>query len=535
MNLIEYRRKYLLISIKHLNLFGCSALDSVTLHPNTTSIPNYAFADSGITKLLLPSKIDSIGDYAFANAEALEAMSTDANDLTTSKAGEATPTLSGKLVLPATIKSLGTTAFANTKFTSADLSKVNSITVIPTGTFKDTPTLVSVKLSTKTSTISTGAFTTTSSLSSVNFDALTELATIDTNNFNGANFATLDLSKTIISEVKENTFANLVNTSLTNVKLPLTITNSIPVDSLTIATSATEKKQANISFGSQDGISEVPTSLKEGTNTSSLNQYGYKNILNVDLTSMSNLTTISGGTFTGSTVLETLTLPAKATTFEMTTANKLDTAAFNGNNSLSQIEYQKFGTDNTEIVLTKENWDQNIKNNDQLWNTIVTLMNSVGRKDNLQTTDIMDSPNPKSWPTSDSDWHQTDLTKAKLITSGSSLWWSDETKVGSTSDNADAEIKVDLVTLSSKSIFFKHNNVVWKWTQNHISDKNIIITLETVDNKGPMFYKTTTTTNRQTTNNIALFGNKPSASAKDTNTLNPKEVKIKLEISILQS
>ena len=535
MNLIEYRRKYLLISIKHLNLFGCSALDSVTLHPNTTSIPNYAFADSGITKLLLPSKIDSIGDYAFANAEALEAMSTDANDLTTSKAGEATPTLSGKLVLPATIKSLGTTAFANTKFTSADLSKVNSITVIPTGTFKDTPTLVSVKLSTKTSTISTGAFTTTSSLSSVNFDALTELATIDTNNFNGANFATLDLSKTIISEVKENTFANLVNTSLTLVSLPITL-QKINANSLTKKSGETASN-LNIEYKNNNGTSALPNiaDQESKTDTSSLNTLGFNRISHVDLTSMSNLTTISGGTFTGSTVLETLTLPAKATTFEMTTANKLDTAAFNGNNSLSQIEYQKFGTDNTEIVLTKENWDQNIKNNDQLWNTIVTLMNSVGRKDNLQTTDIMDSPNPKSWPTSDSDWHQTDLTKAKLITSGSSLWWSDETKVGSTSDNADAEIKVDLVTLSSKSIFFKHNNVVWKWTQNHISDKNIIITLETVDNKGPMFYKTTTTTNRQTTNNIALFGNKPSASAKDTNTLNPKEVKIKLEISILQS
>lgn len=110
----------------------------------------------------------------------------------------------------------------------------------------------------------------------------------------------------------------------------------------------------------------APDSVKNATKTSELSSLGFNKLGNPDLSIIGSLTTISGGTFTGSTTLENLTLPAKATIFSMETANDLNTAAFHENNTLNMLEYVNFGNNNTKLNVLKNKWDNDIKNNNTL-------------------------------------------------------------------------------------------------------------------------------------------------------------------------
>ena len=407
-------------------------------------------------------------------------------------------------------------------------------------------------LSNETKNISESAFAGNNDLTNVNFNALTKLVEIDKNNFNETKLMQLDLSKTKINSIKENTFVQLPST-LQIVSLPTTIT-TINDNSLLIDLNGTPK-DVKIEYKNDAGDLVMPDSIKTSmdTDTINLNSLGLKKVTNVDLSNMSKLITIAGGTFTGSNILSELILSASANVFRIEEINKAASAAFNGNDTLELLNYNNFELNSANDAFTNEklanlsaaNYDTKIKS-DKILTVISTLMNSVGRKTDLTNADIFTDNLPVVWPTTTSSgvsWFEENVTTAilkqdnKWVEDSSQDVFEDGQIPTTMTPNSQIGSALNTGSKADKDIFFKHNGVVWKWNQKLLGSNYYVITLETVKNYSPMFYKTTNiSATKTTTNNVVLFGNKKTSTAnvanKATDALNPTEVKIKLDISI---
>lgn len=199
-------------------------------------------------------------------------------------------------------------------------------------------------------------FNNTPALQEVNFDQLTNLTTMGTNNFTTLqNFKsssitatpstpeesarhqkatkeetevtpTLDLSNTKLTALPANSFTNLPS-AMTEVKLPSTITNNsfVGTNTLTQVVDATETTPAAIKKFPLTGVKFIAANgedqttskfagfmtINSGAATTNVNFYTNPN---TDLTFLTTLTTLSPSTFALNKDLQTLKLPAKATT-----------------------------------------------------------------------------------------------------------------------------------------------------------------------------------------------------------------------------
>lgn len=101
--------------IDDFSFYGTKALNSVKLSPNTTYLGDYAFRQSGITKIELPDTITYIGEECFDSCESLK----------------------GELKLPASLEKIGRCAFSHCTGLTGDLIIPDSVTEIGDYAFSD--------------------------------------------------------------------------------------------------------------------------------------------------------------------------------------------------------------------------------------------------------------------------------------------------------------------------------------------------------------------------------------------------------------
>lgn len=53
---------------------GCTTLKNISLSQNLTYIPNYAFCDAGLTSIIIPDKVTTIGTSAFQDCAGLKTV-----------------------------------------------------------------------------------------------------------------------------------------------------------------------------------------------------------------------------------------------------------------------------------------------------------------------------------------------------------------------------------------------------------------------------------------------------------------------------
>ncbi|MDR3705342.1 MAG: leucine-rich repeat domain-containing protein [Paludibacteraceae bacterium] len=123
--------------------FAYSGLTSITIPSSVTSIGTFAFENcSGLTSIIIPSSVTSIGDYAFAVCK----------DLTS-------------ITIPSSVTSIGNGVFNNTGLTSVTIP--SSVTSIGQLVFADCSSLTSVTIPSSVTSIGNGAFYECTSLKSI--------------------------------------------------------------------------------------------------------------------------------------------------------------------------------------------------------------------------------------------------------------------------------------------------------------------------------------------------------------------------------
>lgn len=476
-------------------------------------------ADDYISKIknpgfIAPAKLNAIGQYSFQNT-GIEVL--DLSQLirfSTSNGGLGSSTIADG--------SYGYKSFANTlKLKKVILPKW--LDRMTNAMFENTPALEEVNFNelTELNSMGGGNFTTLQ-----NFKSSSITSTPSTSkNYKAAKAdIILDLSNTKLPSLTTNSFTNLPST-LKEVKLPTTMNASFATTANVLTTTTTtgdtvttqkvplSKIQFINTDGSNGSLDKFENLMIDSTNHNTINPALFTDP-NMDLSMFKDLAIISGGTF-NNVALTSLKLPAKATQFKITTASgegatlntNYTTAAFNGQNQLASIEFSGFGVnagnfDGSDIEpFEVANWDSNIKTNTQLWSTITTMMNSLGYD---ETLDNAPSPNlgvQGKWvaPTDANSVGSKDWMDKDLNTDGSDLidssgtnnkWWSKKEDAGSTSTNADSKLEANLSSTANtpKSVYFKHNNIIWTWTQT-LANSKISITLTPDASTLPNVYK----------------------------------------------
>lgn len=398
---------------------------------------------------------------------------------------------------PKKLNAIGENSFENTgievvNFKETEIANGNTLGSSTTGpssygymTFSHTKNLKKVILPTKLTVIQEKMFWDTPSLQEVNFNELTSLTTLGTDNFtNLYNFKSssitadatpqnyhlnlarstkeetptpptpiLDLTDLKITSISARSFTGLPNNvqvKLSNVITGLggndTLTQlTKPFDGNTSENLTTVKVPAqNLRFEEVSGLDKTLEKIQSMAVTSSgvtQNLYFYTDP-NMDLTKFSTLTTLSPATFNDNPNLETIKLSPKVTTWQInqtsgngpTLASKYRQAAINNANKLKEISFNGFGGtyssstftgDNSDITnLSSANWDNMIKNNSVLWTNISTMMNSLGYDASLEAngTEVNNTPVATVSPGVLDKWRAATKDASDNITIGSRPW-----------------------------------------------------------------------------------------------------------------
>lgn len=358
---------------------------------------------------------------------------------------------------PKKLNAIGENSFENTgievvNFKETEIANGNTLGSSTTGsgsygymTFSHTKNLKKVILPTKLTTIQDKMFWDTPSLQEVNFNELTSLTTLGTDNFtnlynfksssitedsvpqnyhlNLARWSTrdeaptptapiLDLTDLKITSISARSFTGLPNNvqvKLSNVITGLggndTLTQlTKPFDGNTSENLTTVKVPAqNLRFEEVSGLDKTLEKIQSMAvnNGATQNLYFYTDP-NMDLTKFNNLTTLGPSTFNENPNLEIIKLSPKVTTWQISGTygegngliSKYRQAAINNANKLKEISFNGFGGtynsstftgDDSEITnLSSTNWNDMIKNNSVLWTNISTMMNSLGYDASLE-------------------------------------------------------------------------------------------------------------------------------------------------------
>lgn len=278
-----------------------------------TQIPKSAFANTKISSLdgIVDTTTTTIKASAFANNTNLTSLTT-----TTDSANKAKLSLSSVTTLPEgvfqntgltsldlksfmpALTSIGNNTFSNTKITSIGANDLpDTLTTIGQNTFGGNTALTKIEaLPATVTTIGEDAFKDNQELATLNLDKATALAEIKANAFSNTKLATVDLSKTVVTTIGANAFSN--NAQLENIKLPATITSNT----------------ANIANNVKEGFTlSYPDGIIVSGAETTANSFNNNQLLtDVDLSKSTELTTLLADTFSGSTKLRKVVLPAKA-------------------------------------------------------------------------------------------------------------------------------------------------------------------------------------------------------------------------------
>lgn len=115
MNYTKLDSVYIPSSVKvigDMSFYGCSSLKNVALPSNLEKIGKYAFANTGLEKIVIPDKVNSLGEYVFSDCHNLTEISFGKSLTEIPYAGFVNCTALTKLNLPKQIKTIGYMAFS---------------------------------------------------------------------------------------------------------------------------------------------------------------------------------------------------------------------------------------------------------------------------------------------------------------------------------------------------------------------------------------------------------------------------------------
>lgn len=214
-------------TIEYRGLAALSSLTTITIdldESNLKTIGEYAFSEnSSLTSFKLPNKVEALGEYAFYKDRSLTSFSFNNNEnikeipsgLFHSCAGLTT------LILPSNLTSIGDKAF----YSCSQLKKLSiptTVTNIGSYAFYGNHSITSIEIPESIKTIKEGCFSSCISLSKFNFHK--NLEVIEDKAFLGCSaFTSLNLSNTKINSIGASAFYGL--TSITTIEFPTTLKN----------------------------------------------------------------------------------------------------------------------------------------------------------------------------------------------------------------------------------------------------------------------------------------------------------------------
>ena len=487
--------------------FDMSAVTSTTL----TTLPADFFNNA--TKLetvKLPNAIKAIGENAFKNATNLKTVTTP--NQTTSRA-----VVENKVQFGNNLKTIGNNAFANSGITEVVLSN-SGLIEIGTNVFSNASQLKTVALPSGLKTIKNGAFNDNTLLSTVNFDKLSSLETIEDNNFSNSAISTVDLSssKSLKGLKGDNLFTNM--SQLTTVKVPDSFNALNDQSQLTNSAgqSISDKVFTKQKDSGQVKLTSTVTSFTLATGTTSIQQSEFLKEYSgtLDLSKSSALTTIKQNTFNNPSISKLILPGDNKISFDLGNVTSTTEARYvapiyyyattNGKeDSLKEISYTAKATKATKAT------NEKLSISTEALNTIVNVMNtySGGPTQTQQLKNSKEqepsSPVPPSTSTPDS------ITALNLSKWDAQNSWIDDdlsietAKHWSSIDNGAISIPTVDITVNKfggtkpKPLYKKHNGIIWKIDYDSTLQSIVLKPKNDTDIK---LYKASSTT--QTTKNV---------------------------------
>ena len=171
----------------------CSSLTRVTIPDSVTTIGNYAFSSSALTRVTIPDSVKSIGAYAFDNCRSLT-----------------------RVTIPDSVTTIGNYAFSSSTLTSVTIG--NSVISIGEGAFVNCRSLTSVTIGNSVTTIGNSAFAGTGITSITIPNSVT---TIGHGAFSGCTSLASVTIGSSVTRIEEGAFRG---TGLTSITIPNSVT-----------------------------------------------------------------------------------------------------------------------------------------------------------------------------------------------------------------------------------------------------------------------------------------------------------------------
>ena len=434
---------------------------------------------SQLQTVVLPNTIKVIGENAFKNATNLKTVTTPNQTI-------ARATVENKVQFGSNLKTIGNNAFGNSGITEVALSG-SGLTEIGTNVFSNASQLKTVTLPTSLKTIKNGAFNNDPTLSTVNFGSLSNLETIEDNNFSNSAISEVDLSSS--ASLKglngENLFTNM--SQLTTVKIPSSFNKLNDQSELTNSTGGSISDKV---FTKQKGSGQVELTttvtqftLANGTTSIQQSEFFKEHTGELDLSKSSTLTTIKQNTFNNPSISKLILPGDNKISFDLGNVTEKTQAkdvapiywdASSGKpDSLQEISYTAKAT-KTRSSRNKREAESQVSSaqdtpaiSEVALQTIVNVMNTYSR--GPEGTDTVKNLSEWNSATSGTNhkyngWIDEDLTKEKA-----KMWSSDQI-------NEIKDITKPGQWHGNPTLYKKHNGITWKLTYDSNSNS---ITLQT--------------------------------------------------------
>lgn len=416
-------------------VFSNSGVVNVDLSKPTSTtmntLPASAFEGAkNLVLVTLKNELSAIGESAFKNATSLKTVTTPSQ--TTSRA-----MVENKVQFGSNLTTIGDNAFGNSGITEVALSS-SGLTEIGTNVFSNASQLKTVALPSGLKAIKNGAFNNDPTLSTVNFNSLSNLETIEDNNFSNSAISTVDLSKsTLLKGLNgENLFTNMSQLETVNIPSSFDKLNNQSELTNSAGQSISNKVFTKQKDSSQVKLTSTVTSITLAAGTTSIQQSEFLKEYSgeLNLSTSSALTTIKQNTFNNPSISKLILPGDNKISFDLgdvtpeTKAKDVapiyyDAETANGkSDSLTEISYiakkatqagsyrNKRGTADTGSSTSSEHG----KISNEALQTIVNVMNTYSGGPDDPRVDVL---NLSKWEvktgraSNNTSWIDNDLTR----------------------------------------------------------------------------------------------------------------------------